>query len=154
MNKSISCILLKQLFWMFLISSVSSFFALTIFFGNQINRWFTMEDIMTLNVLVFVFNFGLTLTSATILFNLSTKVRNNKNYLFISYFLFTLLFIIITFVGLLNLKQEDIYPLDFIALYITYGVAIAMFFIPLAYFYLKFQKHLKTKFRKAGNGIG
>lgn len=146
-NKSISSIIFKQLFWTFLISSVFSFTVLTIFFSFQINKWFTMEDVMTLNILVLAFNLCLTLTSTTVLFNLSIKVRNNKNYLIVSYFLFPLLFTIITFVGILNLKQKDIYPLDFIMLYLSYGIVITVFFISHSFFYLKFRRHLKNKFR-------
>jgi hypothetical protein len=103
-----------------------------------------MEDVRALDILAIVFNLCLTLTSLTTLFNLSLNVRNNKNYLALSYFLFPSLFILTTFAGILNLKEKDIYPLDFSTLYISYTLVITIFFVFHVFFYLKFRQHLET----------
>jgi hypothetical protein len=139
MNKTTSNILFRQLLWTFSLSSISSCFIQTIFFGSHINKWFTMSDVMTLNVLAIIFSLCLTLTSLTTLFNLSTKVRHKKSHLVLSYFLFPFIIILMTLIGIFKLKEKDIYPLDFSTLYISYFIVIVMFFIFHTRSYLKFR---------------
>lgn len=145
MNKSISIILFKQVLWTFFLSSISSCFIQTIFFGSHINKWFSMSDVMTLNILAIIFSLCLTITSLTTLFNLSTKVRHNKEYVVLSYFLFPCLFILVTLKGIFKLDEKDIYPVDFLTLYISYAVVVVVFFIFHIYFCLKFWRHFKFK---------
>jgi hypothetical protein len=142
--KSISTILCRQLFWTFLLSSTSSCFIQTLFFGIHINKWFTIEDVLTLDILAIVFNLCLVLASLTTLLNLSIKVRNNKHYSALSYFLFPLIFITMTLIRIPNLKEKTIYPLDFSTLYISYAIVIVIFFVFRVYFYFQFCRHLKT----------
>ena len=144
MNKSISTILFKHLLLTFLSSSISSCFIQTIFFGSHVNKWFTMSDVMTLNILAIIFNLCLTMTSLTIFLKLSIKVRNNITYLRLSYFLFPCILILITLIGIFNLTERNIYPLDFVTLYISYTIIVVVFFVFHIYFYLKFWRHLKT----------
>ncbi len=103
-----------------------------------------MSDVMTLNILAIIFSLCLTITSLTTLFNLSTKVRHDKEYLVLSYFLFPFLFLLMTLIGIFKLEEKDIYPLDFLTLYISYTVVAVVFFIFHIYFYLKFWRHLKA----------
>ena len=144
MNKSISNILFKQLLLTFLLSSISSCFIQTIFFISRVNKWFTVSDVMTLNILAIIFSLSLTITSLTTLLNLSIKVRHDKKSLILSYFLFPCIFILMTLMGIFSLKEKDINPLDFLTLYISYTIVIAIFFALHIYFYLKFSRHLKT----------
>lgn len=104
-----------------------------------------MSDVMTLNILAVIFSLCLTLTSLTTLFNLSTKVRHKKNRLVLSYFLFPFIFILMTLIGIFKLKEKDIYPLDFLTLYISFAIVVVMFFIFHIYFYLKFGRDVKAK---------
>lgn len=143
MNKSISNLLLKHLLLTFLLSSILSCIVETIYFGSHVNKWFDRSDVMTLNIFVIVFNLCLTITSLTILFNLSTKIRHNKNYLILSYFLFPFIFVLLTFIGISTLKESDIYPLDSSTLYISCIVVIVLFFIFHIYFYLKTLRQLR-----------
>jgi hypothetical protein len=136
---------LKQLLWTFLLSSISACFIQTIFFSIYVNKWFTTGDVFTLNILGIIFNLCLAITSLTTLFNLSIKVRNNKNYLVLSYFLFPCTFILMTLRGIFELSAKDISPLDFFTLYISYTIVVVVFFIFHIYFYIKFWRHLKTK---------
>ena len=146
MNKPVSYILLRQLFWTFLISSGSSFIIQTIFFGIHVNEWFTIEDVMTLNILALFLNICLALTSLTTLLNLSSKIGKNKKYFVLSYFLVPLLFTILTFVAIVSLKPKDIYPLDFLTVYISYSIAIALFFVSYSYSFLKFKRSIQANF--------
>jgi len=101
---------------------------------------------MTLNILALFLNICLALTSLTTLLNLSSKIRKNKKYFVLSYFLVPLLFTILTFVAIVSLKPKDIYPLDFLTVYISYSIAIALFFVSYSYSFLKFKRSIQANF--------
>ena len=144
MTKPISNILSKQLLLTFLLSSISSCFIQTIFFGSYVNKWFTMSDVMNLNILAIIFSLCLAITSLTTLLNLSSKIRHDKIFLILSYFLFPCILVWLTLIGMFNLKEKDIYPLDLMTLYISYVIVIVMFFAFHIYFYLRFRRNLKN----------
>jgi len=145
MSNPVSNILFKQSLWTFLLSSISTCFVQTTFFSIYVNKWFTVDDVLTLDILAITFILLLTITSLTTLFNLSIKVRYNKNYLVLSYFLFPFIFTLVTLIGIFRLTEKDIYPLDFLTLYISYTIIVVVFFIFHIYFYVNFWRLLKTK---------